>query len=189
MSQAAPRTNQKQRTRADLLRSARKLMSGGGQPSVAEVADAAGISRATAYRYFSKPEDLLREATLDALAEIAAPSIGGDEGPVEDRLDRLVARVLALVSDNEALFRTFLANSVAGDTPRGGRRLDWITGTIDLLEINSEAKTRLTQALALLTGIEPLIVLRDVCGLDRNGAEAVLRWSAQAMLKAARAEG
>ena len=54
------RVNQKQRTRAELLRAARELAEKGGQPGVAEAADHAGISRATAYRYFSNADDMLR---------------------------------------------------------------------------------------------------------------------------------
>ena len=51
----APRTAQKNRTRAALLAKARDLMNQGEEITVARVADAAAISRATAYRYFSDP--------------------------------------------------------------------------------------------------------------------------------------
>ena len=47
---------------------------------MAEVADAAGISRATAYRYFSKPGEMVREALLDAVADAIQTTLpaGGD---------------------------------------------------------------------------------------------------------------
>src|ERR1700722_10103316 len=92
------RKKQRQRTRADLLRAARKIVEQGGQPTVAEVADAAGISRATAYRYFSKPGDMVREALLDAVAEAIQTTLpgGGDADRPQDvatQLDGLVRQV------------------------------------------------------------------------------------------------
>lgn len=188
LSQPTSRTNQKQRTRADLLRAARKLMGEGQQPTVADAADAAGISRATAYRYFSKPEELIREATLDALAELAGPAApdGTSGDTVEQRLDSLVTRVLALITDNEALFRTFLAHAVSGpaEPRRGGRRLIWLREILRPVEheLDEPARDRLIHALSLLMGIEPVIVLRDIAGLDQEEASAVLRWAAQALL-------
>ena len=42
-------------------------MKSGQMPTLAEVAEEALISRATAYRYFSSPEALLAEASLDGV--------------------------------------------------------------------------------------------------------------------------
>jgi len=47
------RTRQKQRTRDHLIAAARELIKAGDTPRVEEVAEAAGISRPTAYRYFA----------------------------------------------------------------------------------------------------------------------------------------
>ena len=44
------RTQQKARTRAALLDAARELLAQGRTPNIEEAAEAAGISRATAYR-------------------------------------------------------------------------------------------------------------------------------------------
>ena len=81
------RLNQKLRTRAHLLRVARELVSEGKTPSVAAVADAAQVSRATAYRYFPNPEALLAEVPLD-LAAPTVESLFGDGAPTdpEDRV-------------------------------------------------------------------------------------------------------
>ncbi|MGH7668804.1 MAG: TetR family transcriptional regulator, partial [Gemmatimonadaceae bacterium] len=43
---------QRRRTRLALLAAAARLIAAGAAPSVAEVADAADVSRRTAYRYF-----------------------------------------------------------------------------------------------------------------------------------------
>ena len=59
------RPNQRQRTRKDLLVAASNLMKQGRKPTLDEVAEAALVSRATAYRYFPRVEALLLEASLD----------------------------------------------------------------------------------------------------------------------------
>src|SRR5690349_14165032 len=61
------RSNQRYRTRKDLIAAAARLMEGGRKPSLEEVAEAALISRATAYRYFPNVEALLAEASVDVL--------------------------------------------------------------------------------------------------------------------------
>src|SRR5919112_2995632 len=60
------RVNQKRRTRAAILTAAVELLEQGQSPAVAEVADAALVSRATAYRYFPTQEYLLFEAALES---------------------------------------------------------------------------------------------------------------------------
>lgn len=187
------RINQKKRTRAELLRTARRLIEDGGQPSVADVADIAGISRATAYRYFSTPEEMVREAVLDAVAEaVQLPEGLIQSGTVEERLDAMVTQIFRMVADNESVFRTFLASSITGETPmqRGGRRIAWLTDALQpLRNIMPQADfDRLLHALSMLAGIEALIVLRDICDIDREEGERTVRWAAQAMLAKALSE-
>jgi AcrR family transcriptional regulator len=182
------RVNQKQRTRAELLRAAGELAEKGLQPSVADVADHAGISRATAYRYFSKPENMLREAALDAIARAIQPHVdrlAKDSKDAPNAVEHLVKQVFDMVSENEAMFRTFLANSVTGnDVKRGGRRLTWLSDVLAPLKdrIAKPDYDRLLYSLSLLTGIETLVVLKDVCGLDSKKAEDVTLWAAKTLL-------
>ena len=133
------RVNQKRRTRSELLRAARALSEKGGQPTVAEAADHAGISRATAYRYFSSPEDMLREALLDAVASgitLELPDGTLDRETAEERVAAVVKQVLAMVAVNEPMFRSLLASSATGKSPvkRGGRRVAWLTEALKPLE-------------------------------------------------------
>src|SRR3954468_13563930 len=58
------RESQKNRTRKALVDAAESLLRAGGQPTVTEAAEAAGISRATAYRYFPTQDMLLAEVAL-----------------------------------------------------------------------------------------------------------------------------
>ncbi|MGF9565837.1 TetR/AcrR family transcriptional regulator [Neorhizobium sp. JUb45] len=186
------RTNQKKRTRAELLKTARSMIEQGASFSVADVADASGISRATAYRYFSKPDDMVREAALDAVAESVHLSEDmARSGTVEQRLDEMVRQIFRMVAENESVFRAFLASAVTGDqVQRTGRRVPWLAEALKPIETNlsGPAMEKLLAGLSLLTGIEAMVVLRDVCGVDIERGEEIVRWSAQAMLAKALAE-
>lgn len=108
------RVHQKRRTRSAILRAASDLLNAGALPSIAEAADAAQVSRATAYRYFSTQEHLLQELALDRAAltidhVIATISTGGSAA---DRLDTVVHAVYQLVTDNDLAFRTLLRLSL-----------------------------------------------------------------------------
>ena len=189
------RVNQKRRTRTELLRAARQIIEKGGHPSVAEVADLAGISRATAYRYFSTPDEIIREAVLDGVADVIkvapAPDNAG-AATVADRLDKLVADVFQMVLGNESVFRALLGNSAVGDSQvrRGGRRIDWLKQAMAPLEgeIPPKEFKRLVNALSLVMGIESVVVMRDICELEPKEAEKTLRWAARTLLAGALAE-
>ncbi len=186
------RVNQKRRTRSELLRAARAIIEKGEQPSVAEVADQAGISRATAYRYFSTPDDMIREAVLDGVAtsiKLEPPSATADAAEVQRHLDRLVSDVFRMILDNEAVFRTLLSTSATGNNQnrRGGRRISWLKETLNPLAAQMPSKDfqRLINALSLVMGIESMVVMRDICDLEPKDAENVLRWTAKTLLEGA----
>lgn len=189
------RVNQKRRTRSELLRAARQIVEKGGHPSVADVADLAGISRATAYRYFSTPDEIIREAVLDGVADVisietAAASAGLKDAEV--RLDKLVSDIFHMILNNESVFRALLGNAVTGQTQvrRGGRRIPWLKETLSPLQgrVPSKQLDKLIHALSLVTGVESLVVMRDICELEPKEAERILRWTAKAILKTALAE-
>jgi AcrR family transcriptional regulator len=66
------RTNQKQRTRQALVAAASALAANGHTVTTADVAEAAQVSVATAYRYFSNPNDLVLEAATPGVPQIMA---------------------------------------------------------------------------------------------------------------------
>jgi AcrR family transcriptional regulator len=200
------RINQKRRTRAAILEAAKYLLREGQMPSVAEAADAARVSRATAYRYFPTQEYLLSEAALESartdinhLLERAAPS----NDPAV-RLDTLVQVLQQVTLEQEAAFRTLLQLSLethsngghnheaTQDRLRGGRRIGWIEEAPAPLgnSFDTDPATfrRVVAALSLCVGIEALVVLQDVCGLEAAEAVHVSRWAAQALLQAGRRE-
>lgn len=202
-SASAERVQQKSRTRSALLAAAVKLVTGGKQPSVAEVADAAAVSRRTAYRYFPTQEQMLVEAALEGVRGIMAQAIEGGDGKrrdtsdVEARLDRAVEALQRSAADNEHLLRTMIRLTVsapAQDAPgdkslpkRGYRRIEWIALALAPVKktLGKRRYERLVSAIAMCVGIEALIVLRDLRGLSESEAEEVSRWAARTLLREA----
>jgi hypothetical protein len=72
---------------------------------------------------------------------------------------------------------------------REGRRLEHIDAIIEPLrsELESEALARLRFGLALVFGIEPLVILKDVCGLNSAEALEVLEWVGKTLIEASEA--
>jgi len=208
MAKARPsgeRVQQKGRTRSALLAAAVKLVIGGAQPTVTEVADAAQVSRRTAYRYFPTQDQLLAEAALEGMRGLMTQAIegsdgtGGDPNDVEARLDRTVKAMQQSAAGNEHLLRTMIRVTVTGaHTPadrqsmpkRGYRRIEWIALALAPVrkQLGKRRYERLVSALATCMGIEALIVLRDLRGLPEGEAEEVSRWAARTLLRESLAE-
>src|SRR5689334_13134705 len=93
--EAHGRTAQKQRTRAALVAAARDLIAEGLAPSVEATADAASISRTTAYRYFPNQRALVAAAYPETEATSLLPP-GAPEDP-EARLELVMAQCLQIL--------------------------------------------------------------------------------------------
>ena len=190
------RSDQKKRTRAALVASARALVAQGRTPSVGAAADAASVSRATAYRYFPNQRLLL----IAAHPETAARTMLG-EHPSQDpaeRLDEVVRAFTALIVDTEPQQRTMLRLSLDPDVRsrealplRQGRAIAWISEALEPVrdELTDRGVHRLTLTIRSAIGIEALVWLTDIGGLTRAEAVESMRWSAQALLQAALRSG
>lgn len=197
MASQRERVNQKRRTRAALVQAARDLLERGRTPTVADVADEALVSRATAYRYFPSQEHLLLEVVLersiDEIDRAVAAAAGSPDAAA--RVEGLVSAIHEEIAKNETGFRSLLQLSIAqssSDRPtvasiRGERRLQWIDQALAPIadEIDEDSLRRLTSALALCVGAEAFVVLRDLCGLRPEEVDEILRWAARALLTAA----
>jgi len=177
----AGRTAQKGRTRAALLAAARALMDRGEVVSVAAAADAAGISRATAYRYFSDPQTLTIEAMLDARMK-PIEEILGDATDPRERVQRVRRFLLVLTRDAEAQFRQYIARTMelwlarrgSDRLPlRAGRRLAMYRRALEpaAARLGPGRCEQLVLMLAATSGVESFLGLKDVCGLDDAAAE------------------
>jgi AcrR family transcriptional regulator len=171
------------------------LISAGQTPTVAEAADAADVSRRTAYRYFPTQAKLLTEAALEGLrlpmeAALAEKTGGEEPRDIETRLRAVIGNMQALAIRHESLLRTMIHQTVLERTPagqprRGTRRIDWLESVVEPLRtrLGAKAYNRLVSALALCGGIEALLVLRDIRGLSERNAIDVSHWAARAMLR------
>jgi AcrR family transcriptional regulator len=200
MTQAAAggRQQQKLRTRKDLLAAAARLMKQGQKPTLEEVAEAAMVSRATAYRYFPDIDALLQEATLDIAAPLAADILGADApAGAAARVERVDSALHDMVLSNEAALRVMLARSLerrlaSGSDPdvpaRQNRRTPLIEAALEphRREFKPAALKTLVQALALVVGTEAMIVCQDVLQIDDQQARKVKRWAIRALVDAAR---
>src|SRR3982074_3412556 len=125
------RVDQKRRTRDALIAAARDLVADGRTPPGEAAAEAASISRTTAYRYFPNQRALL----VAAHPETGASSMLPDDAPddVETRLDLVVDAFTRMIVDTEAQQRTMLRLSLEADPVertqlplRQGRAIKWI---------------------------------------------------------------
>jgi AcrR family transcriptional regulator len=190
------RTRQKARTREAVIAAARAQMAATKTPTVEQAADAAGVSRATAYRYFPNQRTML----VAAYPEIEARSLLGADPPddVAARLDRVVDEVTRMLIDKEPELRTMLRLSLEADEDqrqhlllRQGRVIGWLEEALQPLRrsVSKAELRRLVYAIRCAVGIEALVWLCDVAGLSRREAVEVMRWSASGLLRAALADG
>jgi AcrR family transcriptional regulator len=177
-----------------MIDAATRLVREGASPSVTEVADAAGVSRATAYRYFPTQESLLAEVIVPDLEAALADEVLPED--LEDRFGSAFATIWSSNITHEAAYRTILRRGLerplgesieheeAGSI-RAGRRVRWLRNALAPARerMDEPSFERLVAAMCLCVGIESLVVLRDVCGLGAAEAEEVARWASFALLR------
>lgn len=186
------------------MEGARKLLLEGKVPSIADAAEEAGVSRATAYRYFPTQGALVKEAVDEVLVigRSAWAERLGDTRNLTDRVERYVSLVFALMQENESLMRGSLllaleqwakvqAGDDLGEEPikRGGR-LEAIAATLEPFaeKLGGDAIRRLSVALSVVVGIEAHIVFRDIWDLDDEEARQVSLWIVRVLAEAAAKE-
>jgi AcrR family transcriptional regulator len=187
------------------MEGARKLLLEGKVPSIADAANEAGVSRATAYRYFPTQGALVREAVDDVLVSGTSAweeRLGDAPGELTDRVERYVSLVFGLMQENQALMRGSLllaleqwakvqAGDELGEEPikRGGR-LEAIAATLEPFtqKLGDDAIRRLSVALSVVVGIEAHVIFRDIWELDDDEAQQVSLWMARVLAEAAAKE-
>lgn len=183
------RVRQKARTESALLEATRQLMSQGLAPTVEDAAAQAGVSRATAYRYFPDQRALL----VSAYPIIETTSLLPEAAPADvlERVHLVASRILDSIVANEAALRAQLRLSldVSATRPelplRKGRRIVWFEDALAPLraELRPQSFRRLTLALAAVVSLEVLIWLVDLARLSRKAAIAQILWTAEQIVR------
>jgi AcrR family transcriptional regulator len=189
------RTEQKQRTREALVAAARDLIARGDvTPTVAAAAQAASISRTTAYRYFPTQKALLVAAHPEITVSSLVPDDAGDDP--ETRLLAAVSAFIGIILDTELQQRTMLRLSLDPATSsealplRQGRAIAWFEQALAPLRsrLTDVEIHRLVLSVRSAVGIESLVWLVDIGGLSREEAAGRMLWSARALLTQALAD-
>jgi AcrR family transcriptional regulator len=186
------RTGQKRRTRNLLIAATRELIAlGGAAPTVEQAASRAGISRTAAYRYFPSQKSLLVAAHPETQVISYVPDDAGDDP--KQRLKGTVEAFIAMIIETEPQQRTMLRLSLEPDPARTGlplrqgRAIGWFTEALAPLvpTLTEDGVHRLALAIRSAAGIESLVWLTDLAGMNRDEAAELMTWSAMAMLQAA----
>jgi AcrR family transcriptional regulator len=179
-----------------LMQCAIEIMNAGRIPSVSEVAEAAQVSRATAYRYFPTRSKLIAAVTDYSLGPVRSWKSETAEGKA--RVDELfeatfprfaefevpLRAAAQLALEHEALNR---AGMLKEDRYRRGYRRGILAYAAAPLEeaLGKEGFDKLLRALSLIYGIEPYVIVKDMWGGTNDDTHALARWVAQAMIDAA----
>lgn len=183
-----------------MLDTAIGLMQQGATPSVSDVAEAAGVSRATAYRYFPSQATLVHAVVHAALGPIVEWT--SDSADAEARVVDLLAATMPRILEFEATFKAALKLSLEqwarsragtlGEEPpfTRGHRVELLQAALSPLRqtLSPSEFQRLARALSLVYGVEVLLVLKDLWGLDYEASRDTATWAARALVRAAVAE-
>lgn len=184
------------RTYRLLMTHAMRLVSQQRTPSVAELAHAAGVSRATAYRYFPSRSKLISAVVGEGLASVRSFESSASDGvermrelfemtfPLFVEFEPHMRAALQLSLEHHALERSGLIDE---EPFRRGHRRDILARTTAPLRqrLGAARLDRLIKALSLIYGIEPYVVLKDIWGCKDAEVESIARWMVDALLTAA----
>lgn len=175
--------------------------------TVAAVAERAGVSRATAYRYFVNNEAVTLWAALPVLADATGTDdTAAPHGPLAesaalkptDRAEQLVRARGEWAFEHVRELRALLATSLAPTSQETGairqgklRRGEWIEAS--LLRylpdyVSNDQRRRLALALIPLFGSDMVVWTADAAELPQDEALEVIAWIARSLVDATLAE-
>ena len=188
------RVNQKKRTHDAIVRAAAELMLTGREVTMPEIAAAALVSEATAYRYFPDLASLLREAMADQLPDpVRALAEATDSQDPVERVRVAAEYLIRHVIARQGVVRAMIAATVS-KPGSGGVRPGLRFGLIDealapldgtLGAADPAAFTQLKLGLSVILSAEAYFSLIDQQGLDSEAAIAGLVSTATTLTRAA----
>lgn len=181
------RINQKIETRGKILINAQYFLNNGLEFNLEDIAKRTGVSRATIYRYFSNVDILAAEAGLDVntkSSETICENLKGNT--LEHKIFEIQDYYNTLATDHEKLFRKYISTVLDSSTStpkRGARRKKTLQLVLEQTNYTHKEKKDLSNILTILMGIEPLIVTKDVCGLNNTESIELMKWGMELLLK------
>jgi AcrR family transcriptional regulator len=183
-----------------LLNEAGAMLYEGDTPSVAEVAARAGVSRATAYRYFPSRSKLINAVVEDSLGPVLR-RVASTNPDGRERIRELFAQTFPRFKEYEPQFRAALqlslehmalerAGKLVEEPYRRGHRIRILTQAAAPLrrQLGKRRFDQLVRALSLVYGIEAYVVLRDIWGSSDREIASIARWVADALVGTAMRE-
>ncbi|MEY9964747.1 AcrR family transcriptional regulator [Streptacidiphilus sp. MAP12-16] len=188
------RANQKLRTRNAIVQAAAELIRTGGEVTMLEVAKAALVSEATAYRYFPDLASLLQVALAGQMptpAE-ALEAVADSRDPVE-RIAAATAHLMRTVLAFQGATRAMIAATItrpANAAARPGLRFGLIDHALAPLDdtlgaSDPAALAQLKRDLGVVVSAEALFCLTDLYQLDPEDAIASAVHTATTLTRAA----
>lgn len=195
----APSVTRK-RTYNLLINKALTLFEQGDIPSVSKLAAEAGVSRATAYRYFPTQSDLIAAAVGASLKTIR------DWNPKSDKVDERIAELFDfgfphMFSHEGALRAALLVSlqqwALERQSPEKmdkklvrGNRKETLARVMEPLKgtYSDEIYQKVIASFSLLYGSEVFLVMKDIWGMDNQQVIDIVQWMAKAVLNQANSE-
>ena len=150
--------------------------------TIDKVAERAGVSPSTVYRYFSDRDELLTAIVALAyeLIRMAAPVSSADE------IAEFQERFMAGLDAHRGFFRAFVAARIGQDTTWTGRhvRLDYWRQLLDEVtdHLDPEEARLAKAAIVYLTGGLPWLTMADESGLDGAQAGRAAGWAIRTLI-------
>jgi AcrR family transcriptional regulator len=195
IAESRERTNQKARTQRAIVEACIELIRQRQPVTMPEVAKAAMVSEATAYRYFPDLASLLAKALAEdwptpteALAPVAA-----SKDPVE-RVAFATRFLLHGVAERQAVVRSMISATIVQQELSGSARPGIRFGLIecaldpffdDFEAADPELLAQLRLDLAVVVSAEALFCLTDLCGLSVEDAIDSVEKTARTLTSAA----
>ncbi|KPD03304.1 TetR/AcrR family transcriptional regulator [Moellerella wisconsensis] len=190
-------TGTRKRTYHLLIGTAMAMFEQGVMPSISELATEAGVSRATAYRYFPTQSDLITATVNESLGPILTWRPKSDK--TEERISELINYSYPRMFEHEGALRAALQVSLQqwADTrsqhnhndlkekhfQRGNRKkiLSMVTEPMES-EFSPDIIDKTIKAFSVIYGSEILLVLKDIWKMDNAQVMSMIQWMAKAIL-------
>lgn len=191
-------TGVKQRTYNRLINVAIDALEQGCEITITELADKSGISRATAYRYFSTQSDLISAVVENSLGPIF--NWKSDKENVEEQISDFLAFAFPQMLKHEGALRAALRISLqqwAAERslllPKTeklirGNRKEILTAILLPFKdkLPDELYNKVIHAISIIYGSEVFLVLKDIWEFDNNQIIPLVQWIAKAIINQAK---